>query len=323
MSGHDIVLEARGIHRWFGPNKVLYDVDLRIARGEIVSLVGPSGCGKSTLLNMIVGMLPPSRGAVLIENDGVQAAVRKPGRDRGIVYQHYSLYPFLTAQENVALGPKLSETSMPGRWLGSLTGSWWKRRGRHMKEAAALLDKVGLGAAIAKYPHQLSGGMRQRVAIAQALIMRPEVLLLDEPFGALDEATREELQNMLLELYQENREAKAAGTPPPNTIIIVTHELNEAIFVGDRLVGLSQYWDWKGEDLPASPGATVVYDRAMPVFRPGDEQVYTEFRRRREEIRAVVFEPETPGDRREYVTFWDQVAAGEGEGVLAPVESGA
>lgn len=315
---YDIVLEARGVHRWFGPNLVIHDLDLRIARGQIVSLVGPSGCGKSTLLNMIVGMLQPSRGALLIEEGGVQRPVQKPGRDRGIVYQQYSLYPFLTAQQNVALGPKLAESSMPGRVLGTLTGSWRQRRKRHLAEAAALLDKVGLGAAVDKYPHQLSGGMRQRVAIAQALIMRPEVLLLDEPFGALDEATREELQNMLLELYQENTAAVAAGAPPPNTIIIVTHELNEAIFVGDRLVGLSQYWDWKGEGLEASPGATVTYDKAMPVFHPGDEQVYEEFRRRREEIRSVVFEPETPGDRRTHVTFWDQVAAGEAGGVLAP-----
>ena len=123
---------------------------------------------------------------------------------------------------------------------------------------------------------------------------------------------------MLLELYQQNMDALAQGEPPPNTIIIVTHELNEAIFVGDRIVGLSQHWDWKSAGLPACPGATVAFDKVMPVFRPGDEQQYADFRRRREEIRAVVFEPETPPEQGAQAIFWGQVNAGEGQGVLAP-----
>ncbi len=318
MTDHDIVLDCSGVYRSFGPKQVLYDVNLRIVRGEIVSVVGPSGCGKSTLLNMVVGMLRPTEGQLLVTHDGKTEPIEKPGRERGIVYQHYSLYPFLTAQQNVALGPKLAETSFPSRLLGTFTGKWLKLRKQQMAEAAELLAKVGLGDAVKKYPHELSGGMRQRVAIAQALIMKPSVLLLDEPFGALDEATREELQNMLLELYQENMDARAAGEPPPNTILIVTHELNEAIFVGDRIVGLSQHWDWKGAGLPESPGATVAYDKVMPVFRPGDEQLYADFRRRREEIRAVVFEPEEPLEQGAHAVFWDQVADGEGQGVLAP-----
>jgi NitT/TauT family transport system ATP-binding protein len=315
---HDIVLQAVGLYRSFGSKQVLHDVNLRIIRGEIVSLVGPSGCGKSTLLNMIVGMLRPTAGALTIQRDGVMAPIVRPGRDRGIVYQAYALYPFLTAQQNVALGPKLAETSYTGRVLGTLTGRWSQLRRRHMDEAAELLGKVGLGDAIGRYPHELSGGMRQRVAIAQALIMRPQVLLLDEPFGALDEATREELQKMLLELYQENLAAREVGEPPPNTIIIVTHELNEAILVGDRLVGLSQHWDYRAAGFDTHPGATVVFDKVMPVYEPGEARQYAKFHEIREQIRAVVFEPRTPPALCAHAVFWDQVAAGLGQGGLAP-----
>lgn len=316
----DLVLRIDGISHWFGPKLVLHDVHLDIVRGQIVSLVGPSGCGKSTLLRAVLGTHPPRRGQVLsYVHAGQPTAVQRPGRDRGIVYQRYALFPFLTAQENVALGPKLDESSIPSRLFGFV--HWRKRRGRHMDEAAALLKKVGLGESLDRYPHELSGGMRQRVAIAQALIMKPKILLLDEPFGALDEATREDLQLMLLRLYEENRQARAAGEPPPYTILIVTHELNEAIYVGDRVVGLSQYWDWAAAGHKEAPGATVIYDVAAPVYAPGQPKQYEEFVAQREEIRARVFEPETPPRLGEHVRFWDQVAAGEADGVLGPEQT--
>ena len=149
----------------------------------------------------------------------------------------------------------------------------------------------------------MSGGMQQRVAIAQALIMEPEIILLDEPFGALDEATREELQEMLLQFYEENKVAMAEGKKPPYTLIIVTHELNEAIRVGDRLVGLSQYWDWKADGHDRSPGATVVYDKPAPVFRPDERPDYELFADIRQDIRQVVYNPEVLQRRDEHVNL--------------------
>jgi len=285
------VIHVANMSHWFGDNKVLYDLDFTVNRGQIVGLVGPSGCGKSTLLRAIVGTHPPRAGTIrLVEPDGTETPVFRPGRDRGIVYQRYSLFPNLTAQQNVAFGLKLDESSIADRLFGFF--KWHKERARHMAEAAALLEKVGLGQAIKKYPHEMSGGMRQRVSIAQALIMKPRILLLDEPFGALDEATREDLQRMLLNLYAENVAARANGEPPPYTILIVTHELNEALFVSDRILGLSQYWDWQAAGLETAPGATIVYDEPAPVFRPGDERDTSGFREQKAAILHTAFDPE-------------------------------
>ena len=223
----------------------------------------------------------------------------RPGRDRGIVFQKYSLYPFLTALDNVALGLKLDQTSVLFRifnWSG-----WAKKRKVFRDRAAVFLEKVGLGNAINMYPDQMSGGMQQRVAIAQALIMEPEIILLDEPFGALDEATREELQEMLLQLYQENQEALSKNKKPPYTLIIVTHELNEAIRVGDRLIGLSQYWDWKKSGFDVSPGATVVYDREAPIFKPNERPNYESFDIIRKDIRKYVYNPDILQSRNDHL----------------------
>ena len=315
---HDVVLEIQAVSHWFGDRKVLFDINLRIVRGEIVGLVGPSGCGKSTLLRAITGTHLPERGRVVVysgnsNEDG--AAVEGPGRDRGIVYQRYSLFPFLTAQQNVAIGPMFDRTNLPYRFFKF--PAWRGLRKQHLEESAELLTRLGLEDAVARYPHELSGGMQQRVAIAQALIMKPEILLLDEPFGALDEATRESLQVMLLTLYDENVECKKRGEKPPYTILIVTHELNEALYVGDRIVGLTQYWDWKEESIEASPGATVAYDKMAPVFRPSDPKDTGDFLVQREEIRRVVFDATHLQPRGKYCCFWDQMAAGQGNGVLA------
>jgi NitT/TauT family transport system ATP-binding protein len=311
----NVVLECRGIHHWFGPKRVLHDVKIRIMHGEIVALVGPSGCGKSTLLRAIVGTHPPRAGQVLVdEGDGHPIPVEGPGRDRGIVYQQYSLFPFLTAQKNVAIGPMLDRTTIPFRVFRF--AKWLKMRKQHLKDAAEFLERLGLGGAVNRYPAELSGGMRQRVAIAQALIMKPQVLLLDEPFGALDEATREELQRLLLTLYLENCQAKQRGEQPPYTIMIVTHELNEAIYVSDRVLGLSQYWAWRDEGHGEFPGATIVYDKPAPVFQPDDQRDYATFRDQREEIREAVFNPECCQARTRFRTFWEEVRAGNGQGIL-------
>ncbi|MBN1880272.1 ATP-binding cassette domain-containing protein [bacterium] len=312
----EIVLDVRGVHHWFGPTLVLYDVNLRIIRGEIVALVGPSGCGKSTLLRAIIGTHPPEKGEiVMIERDRSHSVVRSPGRDRGIVYQNYSLFPFLTARENVAMGLMLDQTSIPYRMFRY--GRWRRMRREHLREAGDLLDRLMLGHAADQYPSEMSGGMRQRVAIAQTMIMKPRLMMLDEPFGALDEATREDLQRMLLTLYQENCRARQEGQCPPYTIMIVTHELNEAIYVGDRVVGLSQYWDWRKEGLERSPGATIVYDRVAPVYFPDQERNFETFIEKRRVIREAAFDAQHLQDRNEYLQFWSQLDHGLGEGILA------
>jgi NitT/TauT family transport system ATP-binding protein len=290
---HDIVLECTGVSHWFGEKKVLYDVNLRVARGQIVGLVGPSGSGKSTLLRAILGTHPPCAGEVLMEG----RPYRQPHRDRGIVYQAYSLFPFLTAEANVAFGLMLDQTDMPFRWFKFW--KWRRLRREHLREAAELLERLGLGAARHQYPDQLSGGMRQRVAIAQALVMRPKLLLLDEPFGALDEATREDLQLMLLRLYAENAEAKQKQQKPPYTILLVTHELNEALYVCDRVIGLSQYHA-EGQN-----GATIVYDKAAPVFSPTDQKEIGKFLAQKEELLHAVFDEAQARRHSKCVNFWE------------------
>ncbi|MDA1276947.1 MAG: ATP-binding cassette domain-containing protein [Verrucomicrobia bacterium] len=302
-------MECRGVSHWFGAKRVLHDINLKVQRGQFLSLVGPSGCGKSTLLRAVVGTHLPLEGEILLHREGTQREaepVAGPGRDRGIVYQHYSLFPFLNAQENVAIGLMLDQTSIPFRFFNFL--KWRRIRKQHLELAAEFLTKVKLQDAMRLYPHEMSGGMRQRVAIAQALIMKPEIILLDEPFGALDEATREELQTMLLKLYAENLQAKKRGETPAYTLVIVTHELNEAIYVGDRLVGLSQYWDWKSEGQPEFPGATIVYDKPSQVFEPKDSKDFQQFAIQRDEVRHAVFNPDVRQDRSEYVTYWSSAA---------------
>lgn len=302
-AARDLSLVCRGISQRFGAKRVLHEVNLQVRRGEFVSLVGPSGCGKSTLFRAVVGTHPPQQGQVLVHtasSGGELSPVTGPGRERGIVYQHYSLFPFLTAQQNAALGLMLDQTSIPFRLLRFF--EWRRLRKQHLEQAAEFLKKVKLGDAIHLYPHEMSGGMKQRVAIAQAMIMKPEIILLDEPFGALDEATREELQEMLLDLHTENKTARARGEKPPYTLIIVTHELNEAIYVGDRLVGLSQYWNWRGAGHDKCPGAMIIYDKPTTGSTMRGQRDFEAFTRQRDEIRSVVFDPRIPSDPHEHVT---------------------
>jgi NitT/TauT family transport system ATP-binding protein len=313
---YEIVLECKGVSHWFGDKQVLYDVNLKVARGQIVALVGPSGCGKSTLLRAILGTHPAKEGQVLMNGQ----AVSEPGRDRGIVYQRYSLFPFLTAVENVAFGLMLDQTSLPFRAFRFR--KWWGLKKQHLAEAADLLNRFKLGNHLRSYPTQLSGGMCQRVAIAQAMIMKPEILLLDEPFGALDEATREEQQEMLLEFYQENLKARREGKKAPHTIIIVTHELNEALYVSDRVIALSQFWKWETTGLPQSPGSTLVYDAVGPPMPRDMVNRGEEFRKQRDELREAAFEEKIRHPREKFVRFWQEIEAGKGVGVMAPAQRG-
>lgn len=309
---YHIALDCQDVHKAFGSTQVLTGINVKIARGQIVAMVGSSGCGKSTLLNMIVGTHEPTSGKILLTRAGKTYEVQGHGPDRGMVYQEYSLYPHLSALRNVALGLMLNNTSIPSRALGLVTGSWRRMRREHLVASEALLVRLGLEGHTHKFPHQLSGGQRQRVAIARALIMQPEILLLDEPFGALDEETRHDARRVLLDLYDQNMAAVRVGEEPPHTVIMVTHQLEEAVHVGDRVIGLSKHW--KGRD---GRGARVVYDKAAPVFHASDPIRNVQIAHQAEELYDIVFDGREL-DPHEHRTFWDTVAAGKAEGVLAP-----
>jgi NitT/TauT family transport system ATP-binding protein len=187
------------------PFTAICGVDLDVREGEFVTLVGPSGCGKSTLLDLIAGLTPPTSGQVLI--DGVP--VTGPGLDRGVVFQQYALFPWRTAQANVEFG--LEAKAVPR-----------KERARRAREHLAL---VGLSGFEERYPHELSGGMRQRVAIARSLAFDPDVLLMDEPFAALDAQTRESLQEELVRVWEHTGK----------TVVFITHGIDEAVYLGRRV----------------------------------------------------------------------------------------
>lgn len=278
-----------------GRKIVVNDVNFRVRKGELVTVVGPSGCGKSTLLRLVLGSQMPTTGQVLVDGN----VVKRITRDCGIVYQDYSLFPNLTVLDNIALGPIVEQTGLLERWslkpvvgAQNLAASLIKRFGgdatanpkgtggdlfkffRYMRvrgeahdRAYQFLESIGLKPSDGdKYPFELSGGMRQRVAIAQALIMRPKILLMDEPFGALDTKTREIMQDFLHQKWQEH------GL----TVFFVTHDLDEAVVLGTRLICLSQYWSQ--DDGSRGVGAKIVVDKKVlggaekpSTFHEGDE----------------------------------------------------
>ena len=281
------ILKVQNLHQWFGNNHVLCDINFQIPQGQFVALVGGSGCGKSTLLKAILGTNPPKKGKICIGD----LPVTGPNRNVGIVYQAYGLYRFLTAEQLVAFGLKLDQTTIFQRLF--MPWFWRPLRKKHLEDARKLLIKFRLEKALSQYPKNLSGGMRQRVAIAQALIMQPKVLLLDEPFGALDEATREELQDMLLALREENKQAEKMGAQPPWTVLIVTHELNEAFYVADRVIGLGRNWK-DGNLLGEISGATILWDKPAPVCNAGEPRNYELFKEMRNELRQVVIDDDVP-----------------------------
>ncbi|MDQ7859679.1 MAG: ABC transporter ATP-binding protein [Armatimonadota bacterium] len=224
----------------------LQDINLTIGANEFVSVVGRSGCGKTTLLNLIAGLLRPTEGEVCIDGRRVEG----PGPDRGMVFQHSALFPWLTAIENVEFGPR--NLGVP--------------RDRRRALARELIDLVRLRGFEDKYPRELSGGMKQRVAIARALATDPEILLMDEPFGALDELTRAEMQEELLRIWGARRK----------TVVFVTHSIMEAIYLSDRVVVLSPH-----------PGRV---RREVPIPMPRPRQrSSTEFMAYYEDIHGSIF----------------------------------
>jgi NitT/TauT family transport system ATP-binding protein len=188
----------------------LNDICLSVENGEFVSIVGSSGCGKSTVLSILCGMRSLKEGEFLID----QLPVNGPGKNRGIVFQHYSLFPWMTSKGNVSFGIKQINANISKKELEEIVKS-------HLK-------KVGLDGFENKYPFQLSGGMQQRVAIARTLAMKPDIILMDEPFGAIDAKNKVILQDMLLDLLLNEEEKK--------TIVFVTHDVDEAILLSDRIV---------------------------------------------------------------------------------------
>jgi len=187
----------------------LREINLTVAKGEFVTLIGHSGCGKSTLLNLLAGLLNPTSGVLLCDNREINA----PGPERAVVFQNHSLLPWLTCFENVHLAVE--------RVFGEREG-----RAQLKARTQAALELVGMGHALHKRPHEISGGMKQRVGIARALAMEPKVLLLDEPFGALDALTRAHLQDELLKIVARTK----------STVVMVTHDVDEAVLLSDRIV---------------------------------------------------------------------------------------
>ena len=208
------LLEFRNVSVRFGSFTAVHDVSLAVEdvadAGEFLSIIGPSGCGKSTLLNLVAGLLAPTCGEVLVRGQPVAG----PGRDRGMIFQQYSSFPHLTVLRNVLFGLEVNN--------GELNLS---RNQRH-ERAMELIRQVGLLGHEHKYPHMLSGGQQQRVAIARTLALEPQIILMDEPFSALDEPTRLEMQELIVDLWHRIQP----------TILCVTHSISEAVYLGDRVL---------------------------------------------------------------------------------------
>ncbi len=191
-----------------GPLRVVEDVSYDIREGDFVAVIGPSGCGKTTMMNMLAGFQAPTSGRVLLDGTPISG----PGPERGVIFQEYGVFPWLTVEENIAFGLKLRANRVPA--------------GERREIVRRYLDLMGLSAFAQAYPKHLSGGMRQRLAIARAYAVKPQFLLMDEPFGALDAQTRSNMQNLLLDILAVERK----------TVMLITHSVEEAIYLASRIV---------------------------------------------------------------------------------------
>ena len=231
------ILSVRGVERRFqsahGSTLALQATDLDVAENDFITILGPSGCGKSTLLRIVAGLDTQTAGEVLLDGRRIVG----PGADRGMVFQSYTLFPWLTVRDNVCFG--LRERGLP--------------REQQLEIADGYLQKVGLKGFENHFPKQLSGGMQQRTALARALANKPRMLLMDEPFGALDHQTRELMQELLLGIWEAQRK----------TVLFVTHDIDEAVFMGSRVVVMS-----------ARPGR-IKLDRVVPLAHPRHYSVKT------------------------------------------------
>jgi len=252
-------IDISGVEQVFrtkkGPFCALKDINLTVAKGEFVALIGHSGCGKSTLLNLIAGLTLPTQGHLLCANREIAG----PGPDRAVVFQNHSLLPWLTCFENVYLGVE--------RVFGAAnrsTGAPSENRAQLMARTDAALSLVGLTPAAQKRPGEISGGMKQRVGIARALAMEPKVLLMDEPFGALDALTRAKLQDELLEIVAKTQA----------TVVMVTHDVDEAVLLSDKIVMMTN-----------GPSATIGEVLSVKLERPrkrvelAEDRHYVQYRK--------------------------------------------
>ncbi len=260
----EVVLQARCLGKVYrgpqGETEALRGIDFSVHRREFVCVIGPSGCGKSTLIRILAGLEKASSGQVLLDG----APVAGPGRDRGMVFQGYSLFPWLSVKRNVMFGPLMAGSS---RTMAESRAREW-------------LELVGLTKFADAYPHQLSGGMRQRVAIARALANEPRILLMDEPFGALDAQTRSKMQRHLLDIWRN----------VDITVLFITHDLDEAVYLADRILVLK-----------AHPGE-VQEVIEVPVPRPRSPAQFSsaEFLATRARLEQLIHPPQAqPGDEED------------------------
>jgi len=256
------MIHADNIWKRYGDNVVLERINMKVQEGEFITLVGTSGCGKSTFLKMLLGIETASSGSLTLDGRPIPT---EPGLDRGIVFQQYSVFPHLTVLQNLTIARALEHSRVLARLFGAA-------RRRAIDEAQAMLEQVGLTAAQDRYPHELSGGMRQRLAIAQALIRKPRILLLDEPFGALDPGIRSDMHELVLSLWREQK----------LTVFMVTHDIKEGFYLGTRL----WVFDKTRHDpqAPEAYGATITYD--LPVGTV-DQSLYQEIDDRLRPVAAV------------------------------------
>ena len=231
-------VSVRNVWKTYGEHVVLENLRLEVADNEFVTIVGASGCGKTTFLRMLLGTEQPSRGSILIDDEPIRP---EPDPARGIVFQRYSLFPHLSVMGNLVLGLELQRSRLLGRLFGA-------RRREAVKRAETMLEAVGLAGARDRYPSQLSGGMQQRLSIAQAAICEPKILLLDEPFGALDPGITADMHQLLLKLWRDNG----------MTIFMISHDIQESFALGTRLLTFDRLR--QDPQAPEAYGASITYD---------------------------------------------------------------
>ncbi len=240
------LIEAKKLWKRYGEQVVLENLSLSVNEQEFVTIVGASGCGKTTFLRMLLGEESHSQGSLLLDGQPLRD---EPGRERGIVFQRYSLFPHLSVLQNCMLGLELQGAPLLGRLFGG------KRR-EAVERAEAMLEEVGLYNARHKYPNQLSGGMQQRLSIAQSIICQPRILLLDEPFGALDPGISADMHKLIKRLWEAHK----------MTIFMITHDIQEGFELGTRLLVFDKVR--LDAQAPEAFGATITYDLPLNHHKP-------------------------------------------------------